>query len=34
VLTWILDRHYSHSLVREFLEVRIGIEPAAAALAA
>ncbi len=34
VLTWILDRHFSHSLVREFLEVRIGIEPAAAALAA
>src|SRR5689334_17433252 len=34
VLTWILDRRYSHSLVREFLEVRIGIEPAAAALAA
>jgi DNA-binding FadR family transcriptional regulator len=34
VLTWILDRHYSHRLVREFLEVRIGIEPAAAALAA
>ena len=34
VLTWILDRHYSHALVREFLEVRIGIEPAAAALAA
>ena len=34
VLTWILDRHFSHSLVREFLEVRLGIEPAAAALAA
>jgi DNA-binding FadR family transcriptional regulator len=34
VLTWILDRHFSHSLVREFLEVRMGIEPAAAALAA
>jgi DNA-binding FadR family transcriptional regulator len=34
VLTWILDRHFSHSLVREFLEVRVGIEPAAAALAA
>jgi DNA-binding FadR family transcriptional regulator len=34
VLTWILDRHFSHSLVREFLEVRFGIEPAAAALAA
>jgi DNA-binding FadR family transcriptional regulator len=34
VLTWILDRRFSHSLVREFLEVRIGIEPAAAALAA
>jgi DNA-binding FadR family transcriptional regulator len=34
VLTWILDRHFSHALVREFLEVRIGIEPAAAALAA
>lgn len=34
VLKWILDRHFSHSLVREFLEVRIGIEPAAAALAA
>ncbi len=34
VLTWILDRHFSHKLVREFLEVRIGIEPAAAALAA
>lgn len=34
VLTWILDRHFSHRLVREFLEVRIGIEPAAAALAA
>jgi DNA-binding FadR family transcriptional regulator len=34
VLTWILDRHYSHRLVREFLEVRVGIEPAAAALAA
>src|SRR5690242_20816389 len=29
-----LDRHFSHRLVREFLEVRIGIEPAAAALAA
>src|SRR5688572_33010407 len=34
VLTWILDRHFSYGLVREFLEVRIGIEPAAAALAA
>ena len=34
VLKWILDRHFSHKLVREFLEVRIGIEPAAAALAA
>ena len=34
VLTWILDRHFSHALVREFLEVRLGIEPAAAALAA
>src|SRR5688572_14162938 len=34
VLTWILDRHFSHSLVREFLEARLGIEPAAAALAA
>jgi DNA-binding FadR family transcriptional regulator len=34
LLTWILDRRFSHSLVREFLEVRIGIEPAAAALAA
>ena len=34
VLTWILDRNFSHSLVREFLEVRIGIEPAGAALAA
>jgi DNA-binding FadR family transcriptional regulator len=34
VLTWILDRHFSHTLVREFLEVRLGIEPAAAALAA
>jgi DNA-binding FadR family transcriptional regulator len=34
VLKWILDRHFSHRLVREFLEVRIGIEPAAAALAA
>jgi DNA-binding FadR family transcriptional regulator len=34
VLKWILDRHFSHTLVREFLEVRIGIEPAAAALAA
>lgn len=34
VLTWILDRRFSYSLVREFLEVRIGIEPAAAALAA
>jgi DNA-binding FadR family transcriptional regulator len=34
VLTWILDRHFSYALVREFLEVRIGIEPAAAALAA
>ncbi len=34
VLTWILDRHFSYKLVREFLEVRIGIEPAAAALAA
>ena len=34
VLNWILDRHFSHKLVREFLEVRIGIEPAAAALAA
>jgi DNA-binding FadR family transcriptional regulator len=34
VLTWILDRQFSHALVREFLEVRIGIEPAAAALAA
>jgi DNA-binding FadR family transcriptional regulator len=34
VLRWILDRHFSHGLVREFLEVRIGIEPAAAALAA
>ena len=34
VLTWILDRHFSHSLVREFLEGRLGIEPAAAALAA
>lgn len=34
VLTWILDRRFSHSLVREFLEVRMGIEPAAAALAA
>jgi len=34
VLTWILDRHFSHDLVREFLEVRLGIEPAAAALAA
>jgi len=34
VLKWILDRHFSHGLVREFLEVRIGIEPAAAALAA
>lgn len=34
VLTWILDRHFSHSLVREFLEVRLGIEPAAAGLAA
>jgi DNA-binding FadR family transcriptional regulator len=34
VLTWILDRHFSHGLLREFLEVRIGIEPAAAALAA
>jgi len=34
VLTWILDRHFSHALVREFLEIRIGIEPAAAALAA
>jgi DNA-binding FadR family transcriptional regulator len=34
VLTWILDRHFSHALVREFLEVRIGIEPSAAALAA
>ncbi|HTU65735.1 MAG TPA: FadR/GntR family transcriptional regulator [Steroidobacteraceae bacterium] len=34
VLTWILDRHFSYGLVREFLEVRVGIEPAAAALAA
>jgi DNA-binding FadR family transcriptional regulator len=34
VLTWILDRKFSISLVREFLEVRLGIEPAAAALAA
>src|SRR5688500_17978445 len=34
VLTWILDRRCSHSLVREFLGVRMGIEPAAAALAA
>jgi DNA-binding FadR family transcriptional regulator len=34
VLKWILDRRFSHKLVREFLEVRIGIEPAAAALAA
>ena len=34
VLKWILDRHFSHTLLREFLEVRIGIEPAAAALAA
>jgi DNA-binding FadR family transcriptional regulator len=34
LLTWILDRRFSHTLVREFLEVRIGIEPAAAALAA
>ena len=34
VLKWILDRHFSNKLVREFLEVRIGIEPAAAALAA
>jgi DNA-binding FadR family transcriptional regulator len=34
VLTWILDRHFSHALVREFLEARLGIEPAAAALAA
>src|SRR5262245_12232921 len=34
VLTWILARHFPHSLVREFLEVRLGIEPAAAALAA
>src|SRR6185436_5662799 len=34
VLKWILDRHFSHALLREFLEVRIGIEPAAAALAA
>ncbi len=34
VLTWILDRQFSMDLVREFLEIRIGIEPAAAALAA
>ena len=34
VLTWILDRKFSISLVREFLEVRLGIEPAAASLAA
>ena len=34
VLKWILDRHFSHGLLREFLEVRLGIEPAAAALAA
>jgi DNA-binding FadR family transcriptional regulator len=34
VLTWILDRHFSMALVREFLEVRLGVEPAAAALAA
>jgi DNA-binding FadR family transcriptional regulator len=34
VLTWILDKEFSQSLVREFLEVRLGVEPAAAALAA
>src|SRR5262252_5420465 len=34
VLTWILDKQFSQSLVREFLEVRLGVEPAAAALAA
>jgi DNA-binding FadR family transcriptional regulator len=34
VLTWILDKQFSQALVREFLEVRLGVEPAAAALAA
>jgi len=34
VLTWILDKQFSQSLVREFLEARLGIEPAAASLAA
>ena len=34
VLRWILDRRFSLQLVREFLEIRMGIEPAAAALAA
>ena len=34
VLTWILDKQFSQALVREFLEARLGIEPAAASLAA
>lgn len=34
VLAWILQRDFSPRLMREFLEVRCAIEPAAAALAA
>lgn len=34
VLKWILDRRFSLRLVHEFLEIRMGIEPAAAVLAA
>jgi DNA-binding FadR family transcriptional regulator len=34
VLRWLLDRKFSLELMRHFTELRIGIEPAAAALAA
>src|SRR5215207_5929584 len=34
VLKWILDRRFSLELLREFLQIRMGIEPAASALAA
>jgi DNA-binding FadR family transcriptional regulator len=34
VLRWLLDRRFSVSLLRQFNELRIGVEPQAAALAA
>ena len=34
VLRWLLDRKFSLALLRQFNELRVAIEPAAAALAA